>query len=290
MNQNRINEIYQTLEEITFALPNFNTPDEITSSVFHCRERINKVEKLAIEVHRAIASARRVLLSKKKERQIKYSNFMRENEEVKKGKSGLDRQAIAESLLAGDDSDVSDLEAQMTELKYLNEATNLRISNLNKTNSDIRLAWSVMQNTSHVVSRDMTPQETQITPEDLEALDLTETSKETKSKELSTEDFSNVGFKDEVEKKSKKKEPEVDEDGFDLSSEKILDIEGEEVGDPVNLEEEKSKKEPKKEKKSKKEEKPKSDKLKNDEETFTDSSTSSGEDDVDIAAFLEDLE
>lgn len=297
MNQNRINEIYKTLDDITFAIPDFNSPDEITTAIFNCRDRINQVEKLAIETHRAIAKVRKNLLSKKKERQIKYSSLMRESAEVKKGKSGLDRQAIAESLLADIDNEIGDLESQMTEVKYLNEAIDLRVSNLNKTNSDIRLAWSVMQNTSTIVSRDMSPQETTITAEDLEGIDVGAVSKDIEPIALSAEDLSNLDIDEKKKKPSTTKEEPIaeDEEGFSFDAEEPeLDYKDEEVGDPVNLEQV-SKKQEKKEKKETPEKKETTDSIdepkqevKDEEDTFTES-ISSSPDDIDIEEFLADL-
>ena len=289
MHQNRVNEIYKTLDDITFSIPDFTSPDEITTAIFNCRDRINQVEKLAIEVHREIAKTRKNLLGKKKERQIKYTSLMRENEEVKRGKSGLDRQAIAESLLSDIDTEISELESQMTELKYLNEAIDLRISNLNKTNSDIRLAWSVMQNTSTIMSRDITPQETSITAEDLAGIDIGSSSKDIEPISLTAEDLSNLDIK-ESPKKDVSLEEDEEEFSFDEERPELV-YKDEEVGDPVNLEQEKeeTKEATKEESKTQKKQNEKaSEQPVNDEENFT-PSISSSPDDIDIEEFLADL-
>ena len=283
MKASRIAEIYQILDEISFLIPNFCTPDEIISSIHHCRSRINKVEKLAIEVNRSRSLLRTKLLGKKKERQIKYNDLLRNNAEVKKGKSGLDRQAIAESLLSEIDIEIADFESQVTEIKYLAEAIDLRISNLNKTNSDIRLAWSIMQNTSNI-SNVPELQETDITSEDLESLDIRVASKKPQ-KDFEQEDFSSLNKEKSTEEKLKEVELEKD------TEEVFLNLDDEEVEEPVNLEEsfvldtkepESKSKEPES-KPKKSESKPK----KSDEEDILESSFSG---DIDVEEFLADLD
>jgi len=207
MNQNRINEIYSQLEEISFSIPNFETPDEISTAIHECRKRINEVESLAVEVNRENAKVRRSILSLKKARQISYNQLMSSDERVRKGKSGLDRQAIADALLTDKDQELSDLEAIALELRFLSEAIDLRISNLNKTNSDIRLSWNIMQNTHFISSSEQFKEMpvTELSSEELASLDLSTTPKGQKQQIFDEEDFSSL-LESEV-KEEPKEEP-----------------------------------------------------------------------------------
>jgi hypothetical protein len=174
MEQDRINDIYTELDQADFTLQDYNTPDEIGNAIVYCRGKINQVSNLAVEVQRAIGKIRRHYKGKKQERLIKYNQLLHENEEVKKGKSGLDRQAIAESLLSVLDIEISDLECTLSDLKSLYAAISLRISNLNKTNSDIRLAWNIMSSSVPQVTEALKePSPISVTEEDFEGFDLT---------------------------------------------------------------------------------------------------------------------
>jgi len=294
MNPNRVAEIYKELENIVLAIPDFSTPDEITSSIFKCRERINQVEKLAIEINKEIAHNRRELLSKRKERQVKFNCFMKDNDEVKKGKSGLDRQAIAESLLSQIDGEIIDLESEMVDLKYLGDAIELRVSNLNKTNSDVRLAWSVMQNATYV-AKDVLPKETAISAEDLESLDLAVKTTKKVDPILTAKDLSKTVEKIEDEESFN---PEVIVDLIDTTNEVIDEplslvdiaktpkVEIKEVLSEVIV----NKKDAPKEIETKKESPKKETKKEEFTEDFiTTSSVKSMSDDIDIDRFIADL-
>lgn len=240
MNQNRVNEIYQTLEEITLSIPDFNSPDEINSAIFQCRKRINQVESLAVEVNRAISKIRRELSSSKKERQISYNKLMSSDDRVKRGKSGLDRQAIADALLCEKDKEIADLESTVLDLKYLSEAIDLRISNLNKTNSDIRLSWNIMQNTHQFGSNhpdQINSIETELSPEDLASLDINSKALPSTVSDFDEEDFSSLlSTSNNLESKEKtinafSTETPKESDSLDVS----LDLDSEDVGTPIDL-------------------------------------------------------
>ena len=240
MDQERINAIYSELDGIDFTLQDYNTPDEISLAIVHCRNKISAVSILAVEVQRSIASVRRAYKSTKKERLIKYNQLMRESEEVKQGKSGLDRQAIAESLLSDLDTSISDLECTLSDLKFLYEAINLRISNLNKTNSDIRLAWNIMSSSvPQIVDALKDPSPISVTEEDFSDFDLSTDISKLKGSEPKEEPKKEEPKK-EKSKPSKKKSEEISEEGFGLSEEVDLDLSGEEIGAPVSLDSEPS--------------------------------------------------
>lgn len=149
MDSKRIEQIYQgldMLEEIDLVPdPVPLGPKYIHEKVSECRNQISKVEEWLLEINRAESATERLLHATQAEYDIESDNLLVTDKDVARLRSVDERKALVKVRLKGIMENIKNTKLSLNDLKFLRKSVELKLKNLEKLNSDIRLQYQAIK-------------------------------------------------------------------------------------------------------------------------------------------------
>lgn len=147
MDQTRKNEIYSRLLAINLqidssAIPN---PAYINSKIGQCHIFIDEVEKFAIQINQEISVIQRAFNDAQASFDTAKEGLMTTDEDIKDRPNIKDREALANSKLKDELLEVQKYANDLSDLNNLLRAVSLKLRNLSRANTDIKMQLRVME-------------------------------------------------------------------------------------------------------------------------------------------------
>lgn len=148
MNESRVDAIYEILTSMVIKLerdPAAVAPGYIQGHLAQCSDYSSELSNLMVEVGRARSTVERAIELLKQQVEIKYSEALINDPEIKKRRNAADRVALAKLKVAEDSNLLSSTREKEIDLRYLSDALKRKERELKIANSDIRLQSKVME-------------------------------------------------------------------------------------------------------------------------------------------------
>jgi hypothetical protein len=147
MDQTRKNEIYERLLAINLqidssAIPN---PAYINSKIGQCHIFIDEVEKFAIQINQEISVIQRAFNDAQASFDTAKEGLMTTDDDIKDRPNIKDREALANSKLKNELLEVQKYANDLSDLNNLLRAVSLKLRNLSRANTDIKMQLRVME-------------------------------------------------------------------------------------------------------------------------------------------------
>lgn len=147
MKQERKNYIFDRLMAIRIKIETSSipSPSYINEKIGECHVAIEEVERFNIEVSKEISITTQAFNSASSEYNMKKQTLLTENKEVLSFQNIKDREAKANSFLKQELETVTSLENEVEDLNNLLKVINLKIKNLNRINTDIKMQLRLLE-------------------------------------------------------------------------------------------------------------------------------------------------
>lgn len=147
MEEKEKNKIYDRLLDISFKieLQSFPNPQYINEKIGECHVYIGEIERHSIEVTKEISVVQQAYNNALADYEVKKENLLIQNEGIKSLPNIKDREAKANSMLKEELKQIREYENTLTDLNNLLKAINLKLRNLNRANTDIRMMVRVLE-------------------------------------------------------------------------------------------------------------------------------------------------
>lgn len=149
MNAQEQNNIYERLLEIKVDidvdLDQIPKPQYINMKIGQCHTFIEEVEKYSIRVNREMSVLQRVLNDTEAEYEAKLDSLISDDEDIQSLPSIKDREAKAKGMLRDDLSKIKEYKNNLSDINNLSKAINLKLKNLNRANTDIKIQMRLME-------------------------------------------------------------------------------------------------------------------------------------------------
>jgi len=141
------NKVYNRLLEINIAIdPNpIPNPVYINQKIGECHAFIEEVEKLSINASKETSILQRALNDALAAYESEKEALISTHDEIRSLPNIKDREARANSFLKSKLSEINSLKNELSDLNNLSKAINLKLKNLNRANSDIKLQLRLME-------------------------------------------------------------------------------------------------------------------------------------------------
>ena len=147
MNIRYKNRIYDRLLEISvkFQVRDIPDPQYINEAITQCHFFIEEVEHYNIEISKEISLQQQALNNAIADYDYKKEKHLTQNEEIKNLPNIKDREAKANILLNDEIQNIKHYQNEVNDLNNLLKAVNLKLKNLNRCNSDIKMQLRVLE-------------------------------------------------------------------------------------------------------------------------------------------------
>lgn len=141
------NKVYNRLLEINITIdPNpIPNPVYINQKIGECHAFIEEVEKLSINASKETSILQRALNDALASYESEKEALISTHDEIRSLPNIRDREARANSFLKTKLSEINSLKNELSDLNNLSKAINLKLKNLNRANSDIKLQLRLME-------------------------------------------------------------------------------------------------------------------------------------------------
>lgn len=153
MNLVEKNQIFDRLIEMKVEIRVDAIPDPsyIHQKIGECHQLIEEVEKYYISVSKEISIHQRAANNALAAYESKKENLIISNDQIKNLPSIKDREAKANSLLKKELTEVKGYQNELSDLNNLLKAINLKLKNLNRINTDIRMLLRLLESQIKVI-------------------------------------------------------------------------------------------------------------------------------------------
>ena len=142
MKEEKVDKIFTRCEEINVELdpnPIQRGPNYLNKMVAECRNHTTEIQEYKREVIQKKLKVERKLNRKKTEHELKFNDLMANDERVVERSSKSDREAKANDILEDLNSEIKELESELTDLKHVESIIESKLRELRDVNRDIRL-------------------------------------------------------------------------------------------------------------------------------------------------------
>jgi len=147
MDFEEIKSIYGRLEGIKVPLESKTilNPRYISEKIGQCHICIQEVEKYYIQVSREMSILQRALNNAEAGYYVARDDLISNNSEIAALPSTQSREARANSMLKSQLDDIKNYKNQLSDLEKIFNTINVKLKNLNRTNSDIKIQLRLME-------------------------------------------------------------------------------------------------------------------------------------------------
>jgi hypothetical protein len=148
VNLERIHEVYREIGKYEITLdpdPRSKGPVYLSDLIATCRNYLNMVSRLLLEVHEEKHGLSRDLRALETAYQVSFNELLANDERVKRLPSIEDRKASAEVYLRTERAEIEEVGARILDLDYVDKAVRHRHKELTSTMSEIKLQRSLIQ-------------------------------------------------------------------------------------------------------------------------------------------------
>ncbi len=148
MNLDRVKTIYDEITKYEIKLapdPRSLGPLYLQDVISTCRNYMNAVSRIQLEVHREKQDLSRALRASETEFEVTFSELLSNDERVRRLPSIEDRKATVNMMLRDRLAALSDLRGQLQDLEYVEKAVRHRHKELTSTMSEIKLQRSLIR-------------------------------------------------------------------------------------------------------------------------------------------------
>lgn len=141
------NKIYDRLLSIKLKIEvqSFPNPQYINEKIGECHVYIDEIERYSIETTREVSAMQQALNNAVADYEVKKENFLIHDKDIKSLPNIKDREAKANSQLESELKQIKEYENILIDLNNLLKAINLKIKNLNRANTDIKVMIRVLE-------------------------------------------------------------------------------------------------------------------------------------------------
>lgn len=148
MNLERVKAIYAEIEQYEIPLasdPRSLGPLYLQNTIAKCRNCLNAVGRIQLEVHREKQDTSRRLRAAEVDHEVAFSEVLANDERVRRLPSIEDRKATANVILRESLNRISALKAELADLEYVEKAVRYRHKELSSTMTEIKLQRSLIR-------------------------------------------------------------------------------------------------------------------------------------------------
>lgn len=143
-----IDHIFDRCEDVHIELdpePIQRGPHYLNEMVAECRNYTTEFQKYKQLTIREKSKIERHLNRKKSEKELRFNDLMSNDERVTSKSSRADREAMANRILQDLNSQINDLESNLTDLKHVESVLESKLRELRDVNRDIRLQKKLIE-------------------------------------------------------------------------------------------------------------------------------------------------
>ena len=147
MNLDRVKAIYSELEKYEIKLdpdPVSRGPRYLQGLIATCRNHLNSVSRLILEVHQEKQTLDRDLRAQDASFQVSFDNLLANDERIRRLPNIEDRKATAKVFLRDEISGIETLKSEIHDLEYVEKAVRHRHRELSATMGEIKLQKSLI--------------------------------------------------------------------------------------------------------------------------------------------------
>jgi hypothetical protein len=144
----RVKEIYTEITQYEIRLaadPRSLGPLYLQNTIAECRNFLNAVSRIQIEVHREKQDVSRALRAQEASHEVSFVEILANDERVRRLPSIEDRKATANVILRDSLNAITALKAELQDLEYVEKAVRHRHKELTSTMSEIKLQRSLIR-------------------------------------------------------------------------------------------------------------------------------------------------
>lgn len=150
MDEERVDEIFERIGDMDLELdydPIERGPKFLNNMVAKCRNYTNEVQRFARECQMYLRVIERELRTKEAQFELEYNNLMANDPEIvqMRGLSRADREALANTKLQDEISEINELELELTDAKHVETVIESKLREFRDVNRDIRLQKQLIQ-------------------------------------------------------------------------------------------------------------------------------------------------
>lgn len=152
MNIDRVRAIYTELERYEIKLdpdPVARGPRYLQSLIATCRNHLNLVSRLMLEVHQEKQNLDRDLRARDAAFQVSFDSLLANDERIRRLPNIEDRKSTAKVFLREEISGIEALKSEIHDLEYVEKAVRHRHRELSSTMGEIKLQKSLIQAEIH---------------------------------------------------------------------------------------------------------------------------------------------
>ena len=148
MDEDKKNRFYDRLLEIRMELDTDSQPDPsyISMKLGQCHIFIEEVERMSIQVSKETSIYQRALNTAEAAYEDAKENLIANDPEIQSLPSIRDREATANSRLGENLKEIRENKSEVSDLNNLSKAISLKLRNLSRINTDIKLLLRMMEN------------------------------------------------------------------------------------------------------------------------------------------------
>ena len=142
MNTERIQQIYDELAKYEIALdrdPQARGPKYLQGLIAECRNHLNSVSRIQLEVHRVRQDRDRTLRALETVFDVDFAGLLANDERIRRLPNIEDRRATARVFLRESVAEIERLKAEIRDIDYVEKAIRHRHKELSSTMSEIKL-------------------------------------------------------------------------------------------------------------------------------------------------------
>ena len=148
MKVERVKTIYAEIEKYEVQLapdPRSLGPLYLQNTIAECRNFLNAVGRIQLEVHREKQDVSRALRAAEVHHEVGFSEVLANDERVRRLPSIEDRKATANVILRESLNAITALKAELQDLEYVEKAVRYRHKELTSTMSEVKLQRSLIR-------------------------------------------------------------------------------------------------------------------------------------------------
>jgi len=148
MDSDRIEQVYTELFSMGIELdsdPTISGPRYLNEVVARCRNYMNRVTMMLLELQRENRALSKAVAGLKLEFKIEFDQLIAENDSIKRLPNIKDRESTANVMLAAKRREIADLELQISDLDTIEKTVRLRHQELVRTSDNIKTQRSLLQ-------------------------------------------------------------------------------------------------------------------------------------------------
>lgn len=143
-----VEELFESLDGLSVRLekdPTVLGPSYVHVKLKECRDHSIKVEGLLVQFYDVERRVKNLLAGLKEAHKAQTAEMLVLDDDVRKGRSASEREAIVDFKLKQDIVNINDLKEQLINVSYVLKAVELKKEGLNRTNNDIKKQVSLME-------------------------------------------------------------------------------------------------------------------------------------------------